>query len=242
MFGFVHSQGSQHLEFWPKTRSNELISANISEHVRTLFDLFACPTTEQVLPLSIRQGELFVGPPEWSEEGRLYAARADLSGVEPPRVFLEFFLEFFGAREWWSARSSGAAIWVHGISKGSVMAVRRPAGSKVKWRGAGVCLCGAVATLAVSTQTPWATFCDRSKSPLRRVEHQIWQRENQGEGGQCQAYKDQSECRLARAGFPLKPAVEACIRWLRAKGMGILGASHDRRRMARIHGEGQVSF
>jgi hypothetical protein len=56
MFGFVQSQGSQLLKYWPKTSSNDPISPNNSEHVRTFFGLFVCPTTEHSPPLSIERG------------------------------------------------------------------------------------------------------------------------------------------------------------------------------------------
>jgi|SRR5450631_1249101 hypothetical protein len=56
MFGFVQSEVSQLLKYWPKTSSNDPISANNCEHVRTLFGLFVCPTTEHSPPLSTERG------------------------------------------------------------------------------------------------------------------------------------------------------------------------------------------
>src|ERR1035438_8722752 len=62
MFDVGRPLGDQSLNNWPSTYSNDPITPNNSEHVRTFAVLFVCPATEQNLPLSIRQGRLFVGP------------------------------------------------------------------------------------------------------------------------------------------------------------------------------------
>ena len=125
MFGFVQLQGSQLLKFWPETRSNNLISPNISEHVRTFFVLFVCPTTEHSLPLSIERKNCSWDHLGGRKKEDCAAPPPALSGVEPPQLFLEFFLEFFWSRVWQSAGAFGSAIWVHRISKSRVMVARR---------------------------------------------------------------------------------------------------------------------
>jgi hypothetical protein len=157
MFGFVQSQGSQLLMFWPKTRSNELISPNISEHVRTLFVLFACPTTEQVLPLSIRQGELFVGPPGVVGRRKILGRAADLSEGEPPQIFWNFFWIFLVPRVAVSGSRWARALGSQNQRRGD------PAAYRVKVMGgerlASACVGSGRAYLAVHANSMGDLLC-----------------------------------------------------------------------------------
>jgi hypothetical protein len=93
MFDFVQWQGGQFLEDQPKTRSNDRISPNISEHVRTLFVLFVCPTTEHSLPLSIERKNC-----SWDRLGgrkKKIVCRAE-ARLERGRTTADFFGIFFG--------------------------------------------------------------------------------------------------------------------------------------------------
>jgi hypothetical protein len=106
MFGFVQLQGSQLLKFWPETRSNNLISPNISEHVRTLFGLFVCPTTEHSLPLSIERKNYL-----WDHlGGRRKEDCVPRRRPEWGRTTADFFGIFFG-KFWVPRMAVSGRLW-----------------------------------------------------------------------------------------------------------------------------------
>src|ERR1700693_4805732 len=116
-----------------------------------MFVLFACPTTEHSLPLSIERKNC-----SWDHwGGRKKEDCVPRRRLERGRAAAYFFGIFFGifwSRVWQSAGAVGRAIWVHGISKNRVVATRRAHRTDEGWGGLRPPVWWLV-TLAVSAQT-----------------------------------------------------------------------------------------
>ena len=203
MFGFVQSYGNQLRKFRPKTRSNELISPNISEHVRTLFVLFVCPTTEHSLPLSIERKNCSWDRLGGRKKEDCVPLPLALSGVEPPQTFLEFFLEFLGPANGGQREPLGARFGFMESKKPRCGDPRTQRPMKGRERLRPVWLGSGLYPSGPHSNSMGDLLCEE-QGPFKEGRERKLVKGNQGQCGSCSS---QGERHQARA--TLKPTIEA---------------------------------